>query len=91
MKEGSAVESTEVARLRGVERSLIWIRWFGVAFGVFQVWQLSGPDTPSHLVPISYQTVVLLGIGNLLIMQLTRRSKTLADLRLVGYAAFALD
>ncbi len=83
--------SAEAARLRGIEHSLILIRWFGIAFGVFQVWQISGPDTPTDLVPISYQTLVLLGIGNLAIMQFTRRAKTLTDLKHVGYWAFALD
>lgn len=91
MRGESALAAAEATRLRDVERSLIWIRWFGTAFGVFQVWQLSGPDTPSNLVPISFQTVAALGIGNLLIMQLMRRARTLTQLRRIGYFAFALD
>ena len=81
----------EIARLRGLERKLVWIRWFGVVFGVFQIWQLAGPQTPDYVVPISYQTIVALGVGNLIIGTLSGRANTLRALKRIGYGAFALD
>lgn len=88
---GAAAREREIARLRGIERNLVWIRWLGVAFGLFQVWQLAGPGTPDYLVPISYQTVAALGVGNAIIAALSVRATTVEGLRRIGYAAFALD
>lgn len=84
-------EARELARLRAIERNLVWIRWFGVAFGVFQVWQLAGPDTPDYVVPISYQTVAALAVGNIVISALSKRTGSLTTLKRIGYAAFMLD
>ena len=85
------VAGREIARLRGIERKLVWIRWFGVVFGVFQIWQLAGPQTPDYVVPISYQTIIVLAIGNLIIGTLSGRANAIPALKRIGYAAFALD
>ncbi len=88
---GAIAEAREITRLRGIERNLVWIRWIGVAFGVFQVWQLAGPETPDYLVPISYQTIAALAVGNALIAALSYRATTVKTLRNIGYFAFGLD
>lgn len=87
----AAAEAREIARLRAIERNLVWIRWIGVAFGIFQVWQLAGPTTPDYLVPISYQTVAALAVGNAVIAALSSRATTVKGCRNIGYFAFALD
>lgn len=80
----------ELARL---ELNLVRIRWFGVAFGLFQVWQGSTqpPIPPPHVVTIAYAAVILLAVGNVLVWLATRRIASATRLRRVGLAAFSLD
>lgn len=80
----------ELARL---ELNVVRIRWFGVAFGLFQVWQGSTqpPIPPRHVVAIAYAVVILLAVGNVLVWLATRRIASVTRLRRVGLAAFALD
>jgi signal transduction histidine kinase len=76
-----------------LELNLVRIRWFGVAFGLFQVWQGSTqpPIPPPTVVVIAYATVILLALGNVLVWLATRRIASETRLRRVGLAAFALD
>jgi signal transduction histidine kinase len=80
----------ELVRL---ELNLVRIRWFGVAFGLFQVWQGSTqpPVPPPRVVAIAYAVVILLALGNVLVWLATRRIVSVTRLRRVGIAAFALD
>jgi signal transduction histidine kinase len=82
----------ETARLRATERSLVRIRWFAVAFGVFQVWQLgsTAPLPPRWVMAASYASMAALAAGNLVISRVSR-SEDLRTLRLIGATAFALD
>lgn len=80
----------ELARL---ELNLVRIRWFGVAFGLFQVWQGSAqaPRPPSYVLVIAYALVILLAAGNVVVWMATRRIASVTRLRRVGLGAFALD
>jgi signal transduction histidine kinase len=80
----------ELVRL---ELNLVRIRWFGVAFGLFQVWQGSTqpPIPPPAVVAIAYALVVLLATGNVLVWMATRRVASVTRLQRVGLAAFSLD
>lgn len=82
----------ERARLGDVERTLIRIRWFGVAFGLFQTWQAIGSaGLPGNFVSASFATMGLLAFGNLVVGALTRRASEPSSLRRIGHGAFALD
>ena len=76
-----------------LEVNLVRIRWFGVAFGLFQVWQGSTqpPIPPPRVVAIAYAVVILLALGNVLVWLATRRIASVTRLQRVGLAAFALD
>jgi signal transduction histidine kinase len=76
-----------------LELNLVRIRWFGVAFGLFQVWQGSTqpPIPPPSVVAIAYASVILLALGNVFVWLATRRITSETRLRRVGLAAFALD
>jgi signal transduction histidine kinase len=89
-ERGRPPSREELARL---ELNLVRIRWFGVAFGLFQVWQGSAqpPIPPPHVVVLAYSAIVLLAVGNLLVWLATRRIASVTRLRRVGLAAFALD
>jgi hypothetical protein len=83
-------ERAELARL---ELNLVRIRWFGVAFGLFQVWQGSTqpPVPPGYVVAVAYAMVVALALGNVVVGRTARRAASATHLRRVGLAAFALD
>jgi signal transduction histidine kinase len=89
-ERGRPPSREELARL---ELNLVRIRWFGVAFGLFQVWQGSAqpPVPPPLVVVLAYSAIVLLAVGNLLVWLATRRIASVTRLRRVGLAAFALD
>jgi signal transduction histidine kinase len=89
-ERGRPPSREELARL---ELNLVRIRWFGVAFGLFQVWQGSAqpPVPPPHVVVLAYSAIVLLAVGNLFVWLATRRIASVTRLRRVGLAAFALD
>jgi signal transduction histidine kinase len=76
-----------------LERGLVRVRWFAVAFGLFQVSQLnSGTPRPPHgIVAASYVTIAFLGIGNALIRRLSGRTQDARTLRRIGFGAFLLD
>jgi signal transduction histidine kinase len=76
-----------------LERGLARVRWFAVAFGLFQVSQLgSGVPRPPHgVIGISYATIGLLAIGNVVIWRLTSRRLDARTLWLIGLGAFILD
>jgi signal transduction histidine kinase len=84
---------SDPAATRELERGLVRVRWFAVAFGLFQVWQLSStePIPPGYVVSISYASIAALGIGNLIISRATRRAADAARLHQIGMMAFALD
>jgi signal transduction histidine kinase len=84
---------SDSAPARELERGLVRVRWFAVAFGLFQVWQLSStePIPPGYVVWISYVSIAALGVGNLFISHAARRAPDDALLRRIGLLAFALD
>lgn len=79
--------------MRALETGLVRVRWFAVAFGFFQVWQLGGtmPTPPDYVVPLSYVSIATLAVGNVMVSLATRRAGGLRSLRRIGAAAFALD
>lgn len=84
---------SDPAPTRELERGLVRVRWFAVAFGLFQVWQLSSyePLPPHHVVWISYVSIAALAVGNLFISRAARRAHDQSRLRRIGVLAFALD
>lgn len=77
---------------RRVERALVMTRWFGVGYGLFQVWQSRTvePYPPSNVIARGYVLIGAVGVVNILIMLLTRRAE-LRRLRAVGAVAYAAD
>jgi signal transduction histidine kinase len=92
MSTASLGGRVDTRRLRATERSLIRIRWFAVAFGVFQVWQLgsTAPTPPGWVMAASYASIAALGVGNVVISRASH-TEDLHTLRLIGAFAFALD
>jgi signal transduction histidine kinase len=87
--------SRPLLTLRRLERNLIRVRWFGVAFGLFQFWQLSGgppgPALPDYVRPVGYGLVGALAIANLLLTAAVHRTEDARSLRRIGLVAFGLD
>lgn len=92
MSPAHGAAATETARRRATERSLVRVRWFAVAFGFFQIWQLGStlPVPPGWVIRWSYVSIAALAVGNILISRGSRSSDE-QTLRRVGIAAFALD
>ena len=86
-----AARNLDLDQARRLERAMANVRWFGVAFGLFQVWQSSGPKPPPAVSSRAYAVVGVLFAGNVVISALTRRATRREQLRAIGYAAFALD
>lgn len=76
-----------------LERALVAIRWFGVGFGLFQVWQTANqpPMPPGYVIPSAYGLVGSLAAANLAILLLVRRPQPQGRLARIGLFAFALD
>ncbi|HEX9891203.1 MAG TPA: HAMP domain-containing sensor histidine kinase [Actinomycetota bacterium] len=83
----------QAGKLLRLEMSLVNIRWFGVAFGLFQVWQGASvpPVPPPSVLAAAYGLVALLAVGNAAVWMAIRRPPTQTRLRWIGVAAFALD
>lgn len=79
--------------LRRLELGLVRIRWFAVAFGLFQTWQVvtDSEKEPGYVAPVTLVLLAVLTAGNLLIARLASRTSTSRTLRRIGLAAFALD
>jgi signal transduction histidine kinase len=79
--------------LRRLELGLARIRWFGVAFGLFQTWQvaMSPQAQPAYVVPVTLALLGVLAGGNLAIVPLASRASTPRALRAIGLTAFVLD
>lgn len=84
---------SDPAPTRELERGLIRVRWFGVAFGLFQIWQASSADPapPSYDAPLSYASIAVLALGNLAISRAVRRAGDDRAFRRIGLMAFTLD
>jgi signal transduction histidine kinase len=83
----------DFAPLVRLERTLIWIRWLGTAFALFQMTQLGllPPEPPDYAWPIGYGIVGAVAVGNLAVMAGVARARETAAIRRIGIAAFALD
>ncbi|HEV8571800.1 MAG TPA: ATP-binding protein [Actinomycetota bacterium] len=79
--------------LRRLELGLARIRWFAVAFGLFQTWQvaISPQAQPSYVIPLTLALLGVLAVGNLVITRLASRTTASRTLRLIGFGAFGLD
>ena len=90
MSTHSTPHREDLARL---EATLVRIRWFATAFGLFQVWQGATvpPLPPAGVISVAYALVALLGLGNVAIWLGLRREHSLDGLRRIGLAAFILD
>ncbi|MGH2682594.1 MAG: sensor histidine kinase [Actinomycetota bacterium] len=82
-----------VLGLRRLELGLARIRWFGVAFGLFQTWQvaMSPQPQPEYVVPLTLALLIVLAAGNVVILLLASRTSAPTALRRIGLGAFALD
>src|SRR5947208_54110 len=88
-----AARNLDLDQVRRLERGLAAVRWFGVAFAFFQVWQSvnAHPTPPEASLPRGYAIAAALALGNLVISLLLRRCRTIEHVRRIGLAAFALD
>jgi signal transduction histidine kinase len=82
-----------LAGLRRLELGLAQIRWFGVAFGLFQTWQvaINPPEPPGYVVPATLVAMGALAVGNPIVIRLATHAGAARSLRLIGMGAFALD
>jgi signal transduction histidine kinase len=89
----ATTRARDVERARRLERALIWVRWFAVGFGVFQVFEASRIDltAPGHVEPTGYALAAGLALANAAVILATRRATRLRDLQVIGMLAFALD
>jgi putative methionine-R-sulfoxide reductase with GAF domain len=88
------VADTTLGRARRLERALVLVRWFAVALGSFLATQSSGTTVPSpsgRVIAVGEAIVVALAVGNVGITLALPRATTLARIRRLGLAAFALD
>jgi signal transduction histidine kinase len=84
----------DLEQSRRLERGLIRVRWFGVALGVYLTSQTNSGSPPfaSQLVlRLSYATIGVLALGNILVWVASNRARSVAAINRVGLAAFALD
>src|SRR5436309_3239753 len=88
-----AARNLDLDQVRRLERGLAAVRWFGVAFAFFQVWQSvnAHPTPPEASLPRGYAIAAALALGNFVISLLLRRCRTIEQARRIGLAAFALD
>ena len=82
-----------MAALRRLELGLVRIRWFAVAFGLFQTWQvaISPQPQPGYVVPATLALLAVLGAGNLVIGRLASRTGSPGAFRRIGLSAFLPD
>jgi signal transduction histidine kinase len=83
----------DLEQARRLEVGFVALRWFVVAFGVFQtVVTVRGESaTPGYVVPVAFALVAVLAVGNVAVSMLTDSAETIRRLRAVGLAAFFLD
>lgn len=85
-----AAPSTAVGRLRSIERTMITVRWFAVAFAVVQVLTYYVPYPPG-VRPVALGIVAALLLGNAAIWFAHRRWHGERAARVVSAAGMALD
>jgi len=88
-----ALNGNGTEALRRLELGLARIRWFALAFGLFQTWQvaMSPQPQPGYVVPGTLALLAVLGAGNLAIGRLASRTTNTRRLRGIGLGAFILD
>jgi signal transduction histidine kinase len=88
-----AVNGNGVVALRRLELGLVRIRWFALAFGLFQTWQvaISPQPQPGYVVPATLALLGVLAAGNLAIGRLASRTTSPRALQRIGLGAFGLD
>ena len=88
-----SVNGNGAAGLRRLELGLARIRWFAIAFGLFQTWQvaMSPQPQPGYVVPGTLALLALLAAGNVAIVRLAPRTIDPRRLRRIGLGAFILD
>lgn len=93
------------ARQRALERALIKVRWFGVAFGVFQIFMdpapvcspstkaviLQGDCEPTFVPVIGYSLVAGLALVNIIAALWLRRTQSERSLFTLGASVFFID
>lgn len=94
-------ETKSLSRLRALERGLVRVRWFGIAFAFFQIFMGRDPACPPGAVepqpcepgflrPSGYGLAAGLALFNLLVMWWVGRSES-KGLRRLGAAVFLAD
>src|SRR5438045_724216 len=86
-----AARNLDLDQARRLERGMAYVRWFGVAFGLFQVAQPSGPIPPEAVSQRGYLVILALFLGNLAVTVLAGRATRVEQIRRIGLGAFALD
>jgi signal transduction histidine kinase len=84
----------EFEQARRFEAGLVWVRYFGVVLGVYQISQANaGP--PPHASPtvllLGQSIMAVLAIGNSAILLVVRRLRTLEGIRRIGVVFFGFD
>src|SRR5919197_4957149 len=88
-----AGRTRELDDTRRLEQGMVAVRWFGVAFGLFQVWQSANvsPKPPPDVTARGYVLALTLFVGNIIITTLVPRARRESQLAAIGFAAFCLD
>jgi len=89
-----ATTTPHLDRQRRFERALARIRWFGIAFGIFQI--VSYQPFPGTVVPRAMYTfagsgLALLALVNVIVHRKLRGDASAEQLRRIGVVAFAAD
>jgi len=101
----SPTDSAKMSRQRALEWGMIKVRWFGVAFGIFQIYMgtdppcepstkeviLRGACEPSFLRPLGFLLIGGLAFVNIIAVLWLRRSKTEGSLFSLGAVVFLID
>lgn len=83
----------DIEQMRELELGLVRLRWFFGVFGIVQVAFAvrNGAENPDFVLPLGVALVVGLIAGNLAIASAASKTTRLAQMRLLGGLAFALD
>jgi signal transduction histidine kinase len=79
-----------IERLMRPERTMVRVRWAGVAFGLLQVLTFYIPHPPGML-PVALGIVALLAVANTVLWAVGRRVGTVQDARRLSLASLAVD
>lgn len=99
--QGRTERGMEPGRLRALERAMVKVRWFGVAFALFQIFMGDDPPCPPGVVETGCEPDYLRGVGyglaaglvlaNVAALFILRKAHTRGRLFALGLVMFLVD